>query len=73
VSTNKWRDLLYLAVGLLFIGYGLKTVITQEISAAGSQTRGAAWALYDEPAIVFGAVIALFGGYILWVAFAGKK
>ena len=72
MSPKKWENIFYLSLGLVFIAYGLKTVITQEISAAHSEIQGA-WALYGDSATILGAVIIFFGAYILWLAFGGKK
>lgn len=56
---------LYVCFSLAFIGYGMLTLITQEISASGKGIFGSAWRLQGIPAMVFGGVITLAGIYLL--------
>jgi hypothetical protein len=72
MSPIKWRKIFYLVLGPAFIAYGLRTIVAESMSLAGSDTGDAAWALYGDPAIVLGAVLAFVGMYILWMAFINK-
>lgn len=57
--------ILYSIAGLFLFGYGSKTILTQEISAAGSRWRGAGWVIHGEPAVLIGILIGILGVYIL--------
>jgi len=66
----KWFNRLF---SFLLIGYGLKTIVTQEMSAFGSRMRGAGWALYGAEAVFVGAVILAAGVYMLIVTITTKS
>ena len=72
-STLKKLSWLYRVVSFVLLGYGIKTVITQEISASGSRMRGAGWSLQGNDAILIGSVLILTGIYILYVTITVKK
>lgn len=63
----------YRIVSFVLFGYGIKTIITQEISANGSRMRGAAWALNGTDAIILGSAIAAAGVYLFLVTVTTKE
>jgi hypothetical protein len=58
----------YSIMGLCLFGFGLKTILAQEISAAGSRWRGAGWVFQGDPAILVGILLSTVGAYILFLA-----
>jgi hypothetical protein len=70
---NKLRWF-YALVGLAISLYGLKTIISQEISASGKWSMASGWALHGNSAVILGSVIFLFGTFFVYVALtAGNK
>ncbi|MDH5407375.1 MAG: hypothetical protein OEY00_02045 [Gammaproteobacteria bacterium] len=70
---NKNIKWLYRAFSAMLFGYGVKTIITQEISAEGGRLSGAAWALNGTDAMILGTAIAVAGAYMFLVTFTEKK
>ena len=59
-------------VGLCLFGFGIKTILTEEISAEGSRWRGAGWLIQGDPAILVGITLCLLGTYVLFIAITEK-
>ena len=68
-NLSKPQRALYAITGLGLQVYGLKTILVQEISAAGGNLRGAAWVIRGEPAALLGFLVGMLGAYIFFLSF----
>lgn len=60
-------------MGLFISGYGIKTIITEELVAEGSRLRGMGWYMYGDNAIIGGCIILAFGFYFIYLAYTLKE
>ncbi len=69
---TKLHRVFFSIAGLCLFGFGVKTILTEKISAEGGQWRGAGWLIQGDSATFLGITLCLFGAYVLFIAITEK-
>jgi len=73
ISQKKKSNALYSIIGFVLMGFGLKAVVTKELSYSDTYASDVQWVLSGAPAVITGFTLFILGGYWVYVSFTTKS